>query len=88
MRQSCAAHVEVPEDVGTEGAVELLVGDIFDRFLVLLVRSVVNEDVEPAKRLYRLVHRCGTERGILHVARDQQCPTAFVPDGLLGCPRV
>ena len=39
-------HIEVSEDVGAEGFLELFVGEVFNLGDVLLERSIVYEDVE------------------------------------------
>jgi len=41
--------VEVPEDVRAERAIELSVGDLFDRWLMVLVRGIVF-DSSPGRR--------------------------------------
>ena len=56
---------------------KLLVGDVLERLAVLLEGGVVDQDVELAERLERLVHRLLAEAHGLHVAGDQQALAAL-----------
>jgi hypothetical protein len=67
-----AREVEVGVDVRPERLVPLGVVDLVERRLVLLVRGVVDEDVEPAELAHGALHRRGAERGVLDVAGDAQ----------------
>src|SRR5882724_10958956 len=55
IRDGCLRHVEIAEDVGAESFFELLFGKLFDGFLVLLKRGIVDEDVELSEFVQRLL---------------------------------
>ena len=83
MRKRRARHIEIRVDVRAERSIELFVGDVLDRFLVLLIGGVVDEDIQPAKHFDRAVDGLGAEFRILHIAGDQQRAASFIDDGLL-----
>src|SRR5919107_2972940 len=68
-------HEEVAVDVRLEGAVELLLGHVFERLLVLLEGRVVDEYVELAELLHRPLDGLAAEPRLAHVAGDEQRPT-------------
>src|SRR5205814_817411 len=81
VRNRRAGQEEVAEDVRPEGALELFVGDRFDRRLMLLERGVIHQDVEPAERGDGLPNGAPTERRASDVARNERAPSAFGLDG-------
>ena len=62
----------------------MLVGQLFEAVDVLLERGVVDEDVELAELLHRLLHRVLAEFRIGDIARQQNAAAAFLLDGPLG----
>jgi len=52
--------------------IELFVSDVLDRFLVLLIGGVIDEDIQPPKHFDRAIDCFGAESWILHIARDSQ----------------
>src|SRR5688572_25694768 len=88
MRQGGASHVEVPVNVRAERAIELLVGNLLDRLLMLLIGGVVDKDIQSAKFLDRSPDRFRAELRTLDVARNQQCAASFGLDGLQRRPGV
>ncbi len=88
MRQGFTHEIEVAEDVGGKGALQLFVGDFGDVVPVVLLGSVVDEDVEAAQLPARALDRFTTERGVGHVALEQQAALAFGFDQRLGVFRV
>jgi hypothetical protein len=84
VRQRRPRHVEVAVDVGAEGEVEPLVGDLLERGGVLLVGGVVDEHVELAERLHRLGDRPVAEPRVLDVAGEQEAAPPFGFDSRLG----
>jgi hypothetical protein len=83
-----ARHVEVAVNIGAKRAIELLIGDVLDRFLVLLIGGIVDDDIEPAKRVDRAFDGFRTKFRLLHVAWNQQRAPAFGLDGFAGHLRI
>lgn len=77
MRQRRLDHVEVAEDVGLEGTQQLLVGYLSDVIPVVLLRGIVDQNVELAEGLDRLVDDLATECCITDIALQQQAFPAF-----------
>jgi hypothetical protein len=84
VRQRRLRHVEVAEDVGPEGFLEALLGEVLDRFGVLLEGGVVDHHVEPAERLDRLRHHLLRELRLLDVARHEHAAAALGLDAAAG----
>src|SRR5947209_7306481 len=61
MRQRSFDEPEVCVHVRLERAIELLVFELFDRLLPVLMRGVVDENIEPAELGDRLIDRLLTE---------------------------
>src|SRR5436305_8442943 len=78
--ESRLRHVEVSEDVGAEGFLPLLIREFLNRFLVLLKSSIVDQNIQLAELLYRLLHRLPAKIGVRDVAGDQQSSPAFILD--------
>jgi hypothetical protein len=57
-----ARHVEIAEDVRAERAIELLVREILDAFLMLLKCGIVHENVQSSELVDDALHRSVTER--------------------------
>jgi hypothetical protein len=70
-------HVEIAVDVGLEGAVQLLLGDVFQRIRVFLKRGVVYQDIQPAQLPGGLLYGAPAKLGIGHIARNQDSPAAL-----------
>ena len=65
-------HVEIAEDVGAEGSLDLIGRDLLDLVLRMLLGGIVDEHVEPAEALDDLVDGGTAEIGIAHIAGDCQ----------------
>jgi hypothetical protein len=63
-------------DVGAKCTIELLVGDVFNRFLVLLIGGIVDDDIQPAKGLHRALDRVRAEFRPLDIAGNQESAAA------------
>jgi hypothetical protein len=61
MRQCRLRHEEVGEDIGPEGLLQLFGGDLLQRRLRVLLRRVVDQDIELAELLQRAVDRLTAE---------------------------
>ena len=83
MRQRGARHVEVAVDIGAKGLVEALVADVLERERMFLERGVVDQHVEVAEFTHRAFDRGNAERGVLHVAGDQQAAPPLGLDAAL-----
>jgi hypothetical protein len=79
------SHVDVAVDVGSEGTVQLLFADVFQRRLLHLVRGVVDQDVQPAELLRRRVEELGARLPVAHV---QPLDDALSSGGLYLPPRL
>src|SRR5256885_9580311 len=88
MLECGARHVEVAEDVGAEGEIELLVGDVLDRCLMLLEGGIVDENVEAPELFARLIHGAVAERGVGDITRNEQAPLAHALDRALRLFRI
>ena len=88
MRQGGLGQVEHAENVGAEGAFELLGGDVGEVFLWVLLGGVVDEDVELAEFLHCLRHSVLTELGIADVSGHHQAPAALGQHHFQGVLRV
>src|SRR5205085_6543351 len=79
VRQRRLHHVNVPEDVRSERPLELLLADVENRFLLLLIRGVVDEDVEPSEFLHDTIDERAALRATLHVEsmRERATPRLF-----------
>src|SRR5438270_584645 len=71
-----ASHIEVAEDVGSEGSFELLLRDVFKLFLMMLVSSIVDEHIQLAELLHSLFDRLAAEIRVAHVAGNEQAFTS------------
>src|SRR5690606_35350016 len=65
-------HLEHAEDVGAEGLFPLLLGDVLEALLRVLLGGVVDQDVEPAERGYRLIDHLAADILVGHVAGEGQ----------------
>ena len=88
MRHRRLRHVEIAVKIGLDGPVEMLVGQLLEAVDVLLEGGVVDEDVELAELVDRLLDRVLAEFGVGDVAGEQDAAAAFLLDGLLGLLRV
>ena len=88
MRERGARHMEIAVDICFESAIELLICNIFQSFLALLERGVVNQDVELFEIIDCRVDSLLAEFRIADVAGDDQSTAAFVFDRGLSFFRV
>ena len=72
-----ARHVEIAEDVRAERPLELLVGHILDRLLMLLICGVVDQDVDPSEGIDCRLHCVVAESRFAYVTRNQQASASF-----------
>src|ERR1043165_2074706 len=70
-------HIEVTKDICLERALELFISNIADRFLMMLICSVVNKYVELAKFAHRFFDSLFAERAIAHIACYQVSTSTF-----------
>jgi hypothetical protein len=77
-----AREKEHAEDVGAEGALDLLGGNLGEILGLVLLGRVVDEDIEPAELLRRLRHDLAAEVGIADVAGKPDALTALALDRL------
>src|SRR5688500_13898967 len=84
MRQSCFYKIEHRKDIGTKCPLKLLGANLSDTLLGLLLSSVVDQNVEPAKCFNRLFN-CLLAKGFFaNIAGNQQAATPFLFDLPLG----
>src|SRR5215204_570121 len=88
MRQRRLGHEEIAEDVGSEGALDLLRRDLVDVLLRMLLGGVVDEDVEAAEAIDDLLDRLLAEAGVADVAGDGEAVAPLGLDEPLGLARV
>src|SRR5215203_4812929 len=88
MRQRRLGHEEIAEDVGSEGALDLLRRDLVDVLLRMLLGGVVDEDVEAAEAVDDLLDRLLAEAGVADVAGDGEAVAPLGLDEPLGLARV
>jgi hypothetical protein len=81
-------HVEIAEDVGAEGPVDLLRGDLVDLLLRVLFGRVVDEHIELAEPLHNLIDRGAAEARIADVPGDGQARAPFPLDQALRFLRI
>jgi hypothetical protein len=81
VRKRRTRHIKIRKDVRAEGAIELVVGDAVDRVLLMLIRSVVDEDVQPTEGVDGLLNGLATELRIANVAREQETSPPFANHG-------
>src|SRR5690242_7069888 len=79
MRQRRLRHVEITVDVRLERLVPLRFSDVFDTFLMLLKGSVVDQNVQLAKLVDRLLHQLLANFRIAYITRerDRALPLGF-----------
>src|SRR5205823_1968420 len=70
-------HEEVAEDIGAEGALPLLFGEILDALLMLLEGGVVDQNVELPEFLHRVLHGLAAELRVGNISGDQQTLAVF-----------
>ena len=68
MRDSRPGHVEITIEVGLQGLIEVLVGQILEAVDMLLEGRVVDEDIELAKLVQGFLDRVASERRIGDIA--------------------
>ena len=83
MRQSGAGHIEIAKDVRLEGALQLLVSDLFQAVLTLLISGVVDQNVELIEIIDGRLDRCVRELRICQIAFDAHRATSFCFNGRL-----
>jgi len=88
MCRIAARAEEVPEDVGFERPLELLVGDVLDGRLVLLKRRVVDENIQPSEFGNGFLDGADAEGRLPNVTRDQNTPRPFMLDRGSGLDRI
>src|SRR5687768_4447856 len=81
-------HEEIAVEIGLEGALQLLLGDLLYLLVIMLLAGVVDEDVEPAELIDRLLHRALAEGLVADVAGNRDRPAALALDDLLRLPGV
>src|SRR3954467_11021333 len=81
-------HVKVAVDVRLESPVPLLVGNVFERLLMLLESRVVDENVELPELTDRSLDRRAAEPRVSDIAGNQQRAPAFAFHGPPGLFRV
>jgi hypothetical protein len=78
MGRCCLGEIEHAVDIGPEGAIELLRGQVLDLLVRGLERGVVNQDIEPAELGYSALDQLGAMSFVANVARNSQrapsCP--------------
>ena len=72
--------IEVSEDIRPERLIELFVSDVGQRFLMVLVGGIVDEDVQPSELTGRAVYRLTAEPWVLYVAGDGQTAASLLVD--------
>src|SRR6185369_3277653 len=76
-------QVEHPEDVGLEGPLELLFGNVLDLLVRMLLPGIVDEDVEAAELVHHLLHGFLAEILVADVAGNRDRLAPFLLDDLL-----
>src|ERR1700687_772699 len=78
--ERCFCHVEEREHVGAEGPLELVGTDIFDVFLGMLFRGVVNQNIEAPEFLDGLLDSLFTKSLVADISCDGHAATAMTGD--------
>jgi len=81
-------HEEHAEDVGLEGAAELVLVDLRDVLGPMLLAGIVDEDVEAAELVDSLLKGLLAKLLVADIAGDGQRFPPFVLDNLLGLVRI
>src|SRR5690554_1621818 len=77
-------EAEHGDNVGLEGAIPLLVTDVFQRRLGVLFASIVHHNIEPTKLLYGIADDALTLLVVGNIAGIEQCVNASLFDFLHG----
>src|SRR5437764_1356532 len=88
MRRRGLGQIEHTENVGLEGAPQLLLGDVADVLIRMLLAGIVDEDVESAKLIDRLPDSALTELLVANVAGDRDRAATLLLDNLFCLRRV
>ena len=70
-------HIKIAENICFECPFELLVGYILDRFLMVLIGRVIDQDIEPAEQIHSFVDSHFAEFGCPNVARNEMALSSF-----------
>src|SRR3954471_13695428 len=77
-------HIEIAVDVGSEGAVPLLLRNFLQVFLVSLKGSVIYQNVQPSELFDHFVDRSATETWVGNIPGNQHSASAFGLNCALG----
>src|SRR5262245_50166969 len=88
MGERSLREVEHPEDVRAERALGLLLRDLLQRLAGVLLRGVVDEDVELLQLLHRALDGLRAKRGRADVARLREGTAPLALDEARGLARV
>src|SRR5438067_3809202 len=83
MREGRLGQIEHSEDIGLEGAPQLLLGDVSDVLVRMLFAGIVDEDIEPAELIDGFADRELTDLLVADVAGNRDRPAPFLVDDLL-----
>src|SRR5438067_9788568 len=88
MREGRLGQIEHSEDIGLEGASQLLLGDVSDVLVRMLLAGIIDEYIEPAELIDRLADRELADLLVADVAGNRNRPPPFLLDDLLRLRRI